>query len=449
MMTMKKSFMTLALSLLMLSPVTVEAREWTLQDCISYALQNNISLQKSRIQHLSAMEDLKQSKAELLPSLSASTSQNVSYNPWPESGSYMIAGDKVQTNVDKVYYNGSYSISGNWTVWNGNRNHNQVKLNKVTADQAALDSATTANNIQEQITQLFVQILYSKEAVEVNKATLETSKKNEERGKEFVKVGSMSKADLAQLTAQRAQDEYSVVQAESNLRDYKRQLKQLLQITDQDDFDVVADAPTDETALQTIPGVTSVYEAALGIRPEIKNAKLGIESSDLQIKIAKAQWMPTVGVNAGVSTNTTSMNDNNWGTQLKNNFTVGGGLSVSIPIYDNRTAKTAVNKARLSKQTYELELKDKQTTLYSTIENYWLQAVNNQAQFKSAKVSTESAQESYELLSEQFRQNLKNTIELMNGKDALLKAKQNELQAKYLAILNINMLKFYQNGQLK
>lgn len=446
---MKKSFMTLALSLLMLLPVTVEAREWTLQDCISYALQNNISLQKSRIQHLSAMEDLKQSKAELLPSLSASTSQNVSYNPWPESGSYMIAGDKVQTNVDKVYYNGSYSISGNWTVWNGNRNHNQVKLNKLTADQAALDSATTANNIQEQITQLFVQILYSKEAVEVNKATLETSKKNEERGKEFVKVGSMSKADLAQLTAQRAQDEYSVVQAESNLRDYKRQLKQLLQITDQDDFDVVADAPTDETALQTIPGVTSVYEAALGIRPEIKNAKLGIESSDLQIKIAKAQWMPTVGVNAGVSTNTTSMNDNNWGTQLKNNFTVGGGLSVSIPIYDNRTAKTAVNKARLSKQTYELELKDKQTTLYSTIENYWLQAVNNQAQFKSAKVSTESAQESYELLSEQFRQNLKNTIELMNGKDALLKAKQNELQAKYLAILNINMLKFYQNGQVK
>ena len=446
---MKKSFMTSALFLLMLLPVTVEAREWTLQDCISYALQNNISLQKSRIQHLSAMEDLKQSKAELLPSLSASTSQNVSYNPWPESGSYMIAGDKVQTNVDKVYYNGSYSISGNWTVWNGNRNHNQVKINKLTADQAALDSATTANNIQEQITQLFVQILYSKEAVEVNKATLETSKKNEERGKEFVKVGSMSKADLAQLTAQRAQDEYSVVQAESNLRDYKRQLKQLLQITDQDDFDVVADAPTDETALQTIPGVTSVYEAALGIRPEIKNAKLGIESSDLQIKVAKAQWMPTIGINAGVSTNTTSMNDNNWGTQLKNNFTVGGGISVSVPIYDNRTAKTAVNKARLSKQTYELELKDKQTTLYSTIENYWLQAVNNQAQFKSAKVSTESAQESYELLSEQFRQNLKNTIELMNGKDALLKAKQNELQAKYLAILNINMLKFYQNGQLK
>lgn len=446
---MKKSFLTSALALLALLPATVEAREWTLQDCISYALQNNISLQKSRIQHLSALEDVKQSKAELLPSLSASTSQNVSYNPWPETGSYMIAGDKVQTNVDKVYYNGSYSVMGNWTVWNGNRNRNQLKLNQLTADQAALDSATTANSIQEQITQLFVQILYSKEAIEVSKATLETSKKNEERGQEFVKVGSMSKADLAQLTAQRAQDEYAVVQAESNLRDYKRQLKQLLQITDQDDFDVVADAPTDEAALQAIPGVASVYEAALGIRPEIKNAKMGIESSDLQVKIAKAQRMPTIGLNAGVSTNTTSMNDNSWGTQLKNNFALGGGVSVSIPIFDNRSAKTAVNKAILSKQSYELDLKDKQTTLYSTIENYWLQAVNNQAQFKSARVSTESAQESYDLLSEQFRQNLKNTIELMNGKDALLKARQSELQAKYLAILNINMLKFYQSGTLK
>lgn len=446
---MKKSFFASALALLLLAPVSVEARQWTLQDCIQYALQNNITLQKSRVQHLCALEDVKQSQAALLPTLSASTSQNVSYNPWPETGSYMIAGDKVQTNVDKVYYNGTYSIMSNWTVWNGNRNRNQVKLNKVTATQAALDSATTANSIQEQITQLFVQIFYCKDAIEVSKATLETSRKNEERGQEFVKVGSMSKADLAQLTAQRAQDEYAVVQAESNLRDFKRQLKQLLQITDQEEFDVTADVPTDEAALQAIPGVTNVYEAALGIRPEIKNAQLGIESSDLQIKIAKAQKLPTIGVNAGVSTNTTSMNSNNWGTQLKNNFTLGGGLSVSIPLFDNRSTKTAVNKARLAKQTYELDLKDKQTTLYSTIENYWLQAVNNQAQFKSAQVSTQSAQESYELLSEQFQQNLKNTIELMNGKDALLKAQLSELQAKYLAILNIHMLKFYQNGTLK
>lgn len=447
---MNKSLMTsLAATLLMLAPAVSHAKQWSLQDCISYALENNITLQKNRIQQLSALEDVKQSQAALLPSLSGSMSQNVSYNPWPETGSYTIAGSKVQTQVDKVFYNGSYGVNANWTVWNGNRNYNQIKLNKLTAEAAALDSAQTANSIQEQICQLFVQILYSQEAVSVNKATLETSKANEERGKEFVKVGSMSRADLAQLTAQRAQDEYAVVQSESAVRDYKRQLKQLLQITDQEEFDVIVPVTTDAMALEEVPQLTTVYNQALDQRPEIKNALLGIRQSDLNIKLAKAQILPTIGLDASFSTNTTSMNGNSWGQQVKNNFTMGAGLTVSVPIFDNRQTKTAVNKARLQKTNYELDLKDKQTTLYSTIENYWLQAVNNQAQFRSAKASTESALASYELLSEQFRQNLKNTIELMNGKDALLKAQQAELQAKYLAILNIDMLKFYQTGKLK
>lgn len=446
---MKKTFATFAIGLLLMVPLAVQAKTWSLQDCINYALQNNITLQKNRVSRLSALEDVKQSQAALLPSLSASTSQNVSYNPWPQEGTYTIAGDKVQTQVDKVYYNGSYGINANWTVWNGNRNHNQVKLNKITADQAALDSAQTANSLQEQITQLFVQILYSQEAVKVNQATYETSKKNEERGEEFVKVGSMSKADLAQLTATRAQDEYNVVQAQSTLNEYKRQLKQLLQITDQDEFNVTADEPTDAMALESIPSVTSVYDSALGTRPEIKNAELGIKSSEVSLKLAKALRMPTVGLSANIGTNTTSMNSNNWTQQLKNNLIGGAGVTISIPIFDQRQTKTAVNKAILSKQNYELDLRDKQTQLYSTIENYWLQAYNNQAQYKSAKVSTESAQESYELLQEQFNQNLKNVIELMNGKNALLQAQQNELQSKYLTIYNIEMLKFYENGELK
>lgn len=134
---------------------------------------------------------------------------------------------------------------------------------------------------------------------------------------------------------------------------------------------------------------------------------------------------------------------------MKNNFVTGAGVTLSIPILDQRETKTAVNKAILQRQNYELDLRDKQTTLYSTIENYWPQAYNNQAQFKSAKVSTESAQASYDLPQEQFKQNLKNVIELMNGKDALLKAKQAELQAKYLAIYNIDMLNFYKTGELK
>lgn len=435
--------------MLMSMPTECAARQWSLKDCIDYALANNIQLQKAKVQQLSAIEDIKQSQSALLPSLSLSTSQNVSYNPWPEQGSAMIAGNKVQADVKKVYYNGSYSLSGNWTVWNGGQNTNTVKLNKLAAEQARLDSAVTANNVLEQIAQLYVQILYSDEAISVTKESLKVSQTNEERGKTMVSVGKMSKADLAQLTAQRANDEYSIVEAESNLRNYKRQLKQLLQIADNDEFDVAIPSTTDEMALKEVPAMNDVYTAALAQRPEIQNAKLGIESSDLSVKIAKAGKMPTVSLNAGLSTSTTSMSQNGWGNQMKNNFTVGGGVSVSIPLFDNRKTKTSVNKAMLQKESYLLDLQDKQTTLYSTVENYWLQAVNNQNKFKAARVSTESAQASYELLSEQFNQGLKNIVELMTGKTNLLQAQQNELQSKYLAILNLNMLDFYRTGEIK
>lgn len=435
--------------MLMSMPTECAARQWSLKDCIDYALANNIQLQKAKVQQLSALEDIKQSQSALLPSLSLSTSQNVSYNPWPEQGSAMIAGNKVQADVKKVYYNGSYSLSGNWTVWNGGQNTNTVKLNKLAAEQARLDSAVTANNVLEQIAQLYVQILYSDEAISVTKESLKVSQTNEERGKTMVSVGKMSKADLAQLTAQRANDEYSIVEAESNLRNYKRQLKQLLQIADNDEFDVVIPSTTDEMALKDVPALNDVYAASLTQRPEIQNAKLGIESSALSVKIAKAGKMPTVSLNAGLSTSTTSMSQNGWGNQMKNNFTVGGGVSVSIPLFDNRKTKTSVNKAMLQKESYLLDLQDKQTTLYSTVENYWLQAVNNQNKFKAARVSTESAQASYELLSEQFNQGLKNIVELMTGKTNLLQAQQNELQSKYLAILNLNMLDFYRTGEIK
>ncbi|MDY6205361.1 MAG: TolC family protein [Prevotella sp.] len=427
-------------------PSFLHARQWTLQECINYALQNNISLKKTRLQKLSVTEDYLQSKAALLPSLSASTSHGINYTPWVESG---ISSDGYSRSaVDKLYYNGSYGVNANLTLWNGNKNRNEIKRNKLAEEEASLDSAIQAQSIQEQIAQLYIQILYSTEAVEVNKESVKTSKTNEDRGKTMVDLGKMSKADLAQLTAQRAQDEYNVVAAESQVKNYKRQLKELLQLTTEEDFDIVALEATDDMALEAIPSLNSVFMTALDKRPELKKYKNVIDQSELDIKIAKAGKMPTVSANAVLSTSTTSMNELAWASQMKSNLNAGAGFTVSIPIFDNRQTKTAVNKAMIQQESARLDLQNSQTTLFSTIENYWLQANTNQNQFKAAKVSSESAQASYDLLCEQFKLGLKNIVELMTGKDNLLTAKQNELQSKYLAILNIGMLKFYENGEI-
>lgn len=424
------------------------AKTWTLRECLDYAAQNNISLKKASITRLSAHEDMLESKSALLPSLDASTSQSLILRPFPEEGGATVANGYVQSSVDKLYYNGSYGINLNWTVWDGKRTRNKIRLNNLSEQQAVADSATMANSIHEQITMLYYQILYYKEAVEVTRQTLEASKVNENRGKVMVEVGKMSRADLAQLTAQRAQDEYNVVAAESNVRNFKRQLKELLEITDNEPFDIEAAGSLDGDALAEIPSMLSVYNSALSTRPEIRAQKIAIESGDVSLEIAKAQKMPTIGLVSSLSTNTTTMSNDGWGSQLKTNMSMAAGFTVSIPLLDNRKTKTAVNKAVLSRMSNELELKNLETQLSSNIENYWIQAVDCQSKYKAAKVNTQSQQESYDLLSEQFSLGLKNIVELMTGKNNLLSAKQNELESKYMAILNILMLKFYANGKM-
>ena len=446
---MKKVLLLIGVMLLTGSAAFAQGKQWTLQDCIDYAMENNITLLKSQLQKKTATEELKGAKAALLPTLSASTNQSLGYQPWKDTGMSYVTNGTVNTKVDKTSYNGSYSLSGQWTVWNGNRNINTIKLDQLSEEQAELQSQETANSIQERIAQIFAQILYLDESVKVSEQTLETSKKNEERGQEMLEVGKMSKADLAQLSAQRANDEYAIVEAKSQLMNYKLQLKQLLEITDEEQFDVAIPEISDAYIMAEIPSLQSVYEQALMNRPEIERLQLSIKSSEVSVSIAKAGWLPSVNLTGGITTSTNSLSSNGWGSQMKSNVNSSLGLGVTVPIYDGRSTKTSVNKAKINQLQAQLNLLDQQKTLYSDIQQFWLNAWTNQQKYQAAKSSVESAQQSYDLLSEQFRLGLKNIVELMSGKDKLLSAQQNQLQSKYLTLYNQQMLQFYQNGVLK
>ncbi len=419
-------------------------KQWTLQQCLDYAMENNITLKKARLQQQQATEDVKGAKSALLPSLSASTNHSLGYRPWQDNGTTTVTNGQVNSKISKSYYNGSYGLNAQWTVWNGNRNRNQLKLTQLQEDAQELALQESANNIQEKIAQLYVQILYLTEAVKVSEQSLETSKKNEERGQEMVEVGKMSKADLAQLSAQRASDEYNIVEAQSNIRNYKLQLKQLLELTDNEAFDIATPIATDAMALSAIPSLTTVYEQALTVRPEIEAGKLAVKENDINLKIAQAGKLPTINLTGGLGTNTNSLSNNGWGTQLKTNFDASAGLSLSLPLFDQRQTKTAVNKAKLQREQALLDLQDQQKQLYQTLESYWLDAETNQQKLRAAIATEESEQQSFDLLQEQFRLGLKNIVELMTGKDKLLQAQQNRLQSKYQTLLAQQMLKFYQ-----
>ncbi|MCQ2267946.1 MAG: TolC family protein [Bacteroidaceae bacterium] len=419
----------------------VHAQTWNLRQCIDYALENNISLQQSKIQQKQSEVDLLSSKAQLFPSLSFSSSQNMSNSPWVESFSYTDGTGTMKSS--STTYNGSYGLNANWTVWNGGRRKMNIEASEISVEQAGLQAEQSANSIQEQILQYYVQILYAKEAVKVNEQVLETAIAQRNRAKERVEVGDLSKADLAQFEAQVAQNEYSVTSSKTAVERYKMQLKQLLELTGSTDFDIATIEVEDARALEALPVLASVYESALDNRPEIRNSQLNIDAANLNIDIAKAGKLPTLSMNASVGTSSNSANAAAWGKQLKNNWNNMVGLSISVPILSQRQNKSAVEKAKYQYQVSQLNLQDQQKNLYNTIEGYWLDATNAQAEFKSACASLESSQVSYDLLNEQFNVGLKNIAELLDGKNNVLQAAQNKLQSKYTAIMDQQLLKFY------
>ena len=421
--------------------------QWDLQSCIDYALQQNITIRKNRVNAESTQIDVKTAKAALFPSLSFSTSQNMVNRPYQES-SNTVSGSEIIKSTSKTSYNGNYGLNASWTVYNGNKRLNTIKQEKLNNQVAGLDVATSENSIQESIAQTYIQILYAAESVKVNENTLQVSIAQRDRGQELLNAGSIAKSDFAQLEAQVSTDRYQLVTAQATLQDYKLQLKQLLELDGENEMNIYLPSLSDNSVLTPLPTKKDVYASALAIRPEIEASKLNVEASELSIDIAKAGYLTSVSLTAGIGTNHTSGNNLTFGEQVKNGWNNSIGLSVNVPIFNNRQTKSAVQKAILQRETSMLSLLDEQKALYKTIEGLWLDANSAQQRYAAANEKLKSTQISYDLISEQFDLGIKNTVELLTEKNNLLQAQQEQLQAKYMAILNAQLLKFYQGDKL-
>ena len=447
-----KQVSLIILSCLLLLPAGMKAeddmpKQWTLRNCIDYALEHNITIRRNRINVESTQEDVKTAKADFLPSLSGNISQRIVNRPNSASGT-IISGDNITTSESKTSYNGSYGIDASWTVYNGSKRVNTLKQQQLNSRIAELTVDESENSIEENITQLYVQILYSAEAVKVNESTLEVSQKEFERGQELFNAGSIASSDLAQLEAQVSNDNYQLVTSQTTLQNYKLQLKQLLELDGDFEMDLFLPQLDDSSVLIPLPTKDDVYQTALNLRPEIESSKLNIEASDMNIKISRAGYIPSLSLSAGIGTTNANGNDFSFSEQVKQNWNNSIGLTLSIPIFDKRQTKSAVNKAKLQRQTSELDLMDNQKTLYKTIESLWLSANSAQQQYVAATQKLKSTQASYALVSEQFNLGMKNTVELLTEKNNLLSAQQETLQAKYTAILNAGLLRFYQGEEI-
>ncbi len=411
-------------------------KTWTLQECLDYAIENNIQIQQTRNTYLSGVEDTESARADMLPSVSASSSQG--FTNYPSS-------DVDENNS----YSGTYDVNASMTLFQGGTLRNTLKSLKIQNDIDALSVEEAENDIRVSIVQAYMQVLYAKEAVEIAESNAEISKAQRDRAELMKEAGSISKVDLAQFDSQYASDRYEVVSAKVSLDTYLLQLKQLLELDITEDINIAAPEIEDEDVLRIIPNKVDIYENALNAMPEIKRGQLAIDQSELSIKTAKAGYSPSLSLSAGLGTGHLSGLGTGFGTQMKNNFNESVGLTLSIPIYSNRNNKTAVAKAKIAADNSRLESMDLQKTLLQKVENSYLDAISSQSQYVAAEEKEKYAKESFDLTTEQFHEGIKNTVELLSAQNEYSSARQEVLQTKFIAVMNMALLDIYQGNEVE
>lgn len=435
------SLSTVLASVLLLITLPAQGQEqaepWTLQKCIEYARVHNIEVQTREVSKAVSDVELEQTRAQRFPTLNFSSSFGVSFQNATTYNDFM-------EETDAASYSDNFGLNTGVTLYAGGKLSKTIQQKKLDNTASGYDVEQALFDIEISVIQAYLQILYANESHKIALLAADLSRSQVERGLEMRKAGSMSKGDLAQLQSQAAGDNYQVTQTKNALASAKLQLKQLLELDLEATFEVEFPDIDSLEVLNVIPDLASVYLTALDNLPQMKSSALSIESAQMGIEIAKASKMPTLTASASINTGTNSSAGTAYFEQLGSKISENVGLNLSIPIFSNKQVRTNITKAKLQSKSAELQDQSTRKQLLSTIESLHNDAVSAQSQYISANEQLQAAKISFEVVSEQFRAGLINTIELITGQNNYTSALSNQLQAKFQTVLAIKLLKLYQ-----
>ncbi|MDE5903500.1 MAG: TolC family protein [Muribaculaceae bacterium] len=405
---------------------------WSYQDCIDYARLHNIQLQQSALNEQVSDYSVEEAKAQWLPTLDFGTSHSYSNSPWG-------------TNTNSL--NGNFNLNAGWTVYNGGRRSNNIKLSETQREIDRLATTDLFRSIKTDLLTVYLNILYARESIDIYEETVQLSEAQALRAQGLMEAGKLSRVDYAQLKAQLEQDNYSLVNARSQYATRTLELKKILQLGISDS---ISAAPLDwpeAQVLADLPPIAESYAMALDTDIQLKSLALQDDAADLDIAIAKAGRLPVISLNAGVGTGY-AVPGENFGTQLKKGWGEQLGISLQLPILDQKKTKVAVAKAQLAKQGVALDTDQRLLDLQQAVESWYVTTREAQSRYVAAVEQEKAAALSNELINERFTLGLVNPVELLTAHNTLLEARHSVLQAKYMALLGEKMIEYYRTAEI-
>lgn len=464
----------LVFGVLFLSRVNAQDNKiWTLEECIDYALDNNINIKKQYLNINYQEELLTQSKLGMLPNVNAFASHGYNWGQRVDPFTNEFATDRVRSN--------NLFLSGDLNIFSGLQQVNTVRKNKLELEKAQFDSDFYKDDISIQVATEYLQTLFYLEFVEIANNQLEITNQQVSRTGKLVEAGTLAKGDLLTIEAQQASEELSLVQAENNLALAYLNLTQLMELQSSDGFTVekpelgLVDQPT-------LFSAEKIYSVAVEQRPEIKSAEMNVESFRQTLKIAQGSYYPRLSLSGSVGSGYSGANvvgsnpyteemefgyyytgdplnptspvyiqtggyqsfePKAWSDQLKDNLNETMSLNLSVPIFNGWVARSNVAQAKIGIENANLDLELQKRNLYKILQQAYNDASSAFNSHKAAQKKVDATGESFKYAEQKFNVGLLNSVEYNDAKKEYNNALSELIQAKYDYVFRITVIDFY------
>lgn len=417
--------------------VNAQNKIWTLEECINYALSKNIQVQKTILTNSRNQLNATQAQANRLPSLNASASENFNWSKAFDYNTGLYGNSKGANSTN-------FSMNSNVSLFNGSKLSNKIKQAEIDLESGRYNSEAVKESIGLSILNAYLQLLYDYENVSNAEKQIVSTTEQLNLAKERMDLGVISMSDYLQIKSQLATEKSTLASAKSQLAMGKVNLMQLMELPVDGTFEI--SSPNLESLLvdSAQPNAQEIYNQALGIKPQIKNAELNKESAKLGVEIAKADGLPSLSMNAGLSTSYSSLSkDVAFSTQVKEKMSPAVGFSLSIPIFQKRQIRTNIASADLSVSDAELTEINTRNELRKSIEQACADVTSAQSQYAASMEQNQSAKESFDVATEKYVQSLINSVDYLIQKTNLITSESKLLQSKFNLIFSYKVVDFY------
>ena len=416
-------------------------KQWTLEECIQHAIDNNITIRQLGLQKEITEIELNTSRMNRLPNLNAGVGQNWNFGRLEtEAGLYENTSQS----------NSNLSVSSSIPVFTGFRIPNEIERNKLELKAAIENMEKAKEDLALNVASLYLQVLFNKELLMISEEQLALSKEQIVKTKALVDAEKIAMSQLYDIEAQVANDEVSVIQASNNLKLSLLDLAQSLELQDFSKFDiaspVINDAITEYTNSVQSPPI--IYNQALAVKPVIKEQEYRIQSAEKSLKIAQAGYLPTVDLGIGYGTNyflylKDGVNNASFSDQFNKNSHEYIRLNLNIPIFNRFSVRNQVRTARINIQNQELSLDNVKKTLFKEIQTAYLNATAAQEKYRASERAVKSTSESFKYAKERYEVGKFSVFELNESRTNYIRSRSEEIQTKYDYIFRAKILDFY------